>query len=51
MGKIGFYKERGRELGITAKVEAARKLGQKTCLVELNSKGDKNMIMINKTKL
>jgi hypothetical protein len=34
-----------------AKVEAARKLGQKTCLVELNSKGDKYMVMINKTKL
>jgi hypothetical protein len=33
-------------LGITAKVEAARKLGQKTCLLELNSKGDKNMVII-----
>jgi hypothetical protein len=51
MGKIGFYKERGRELRITVNVEAARKLGEKTCLIELNSKGDKNMVMINKTNL
>ncbi|KAJ8956684.1 hypothetical protein NQ318_014039 [Aromia moschata] len=39
------------ELGIKIKTESARKIGEKTCLVELISKDDKNTVMQNKSKL
>lgn len=38
-------------LGVSLKVEMARKLREDMCLVELNSKSDKSMVMQNKNKL
>lgn len=49
--KEGVEKFIEKELGATIKVESARKLGTKTCLVELNSRSDKTVIMSNKSKL
>ncbi|KAF5297579.1 hypothetical protein FQA39_LY12055 [Lamprigera yunnana] len=40
-----------KALGVTLKVEIARKLREDMCLVELNSKSDKSMVMQCKNKL
>ncbi|KAI4465545.1 hypothetical protein MML48_3g00012184 [Holotrichia oblita] len=40
-----------KELGAAIKIESAIKLGEKTCLIELNSKDDKATVMSNKSKL
>ncbi|KAK9708944.1 hypothetical protein QE152_g26919 [Popillia japonica] len=40
-----------KELGAAIKIESATKLGEETCLVELNNKDDKATIMSNKSKL
>lgn len=40
-----------KELGVKVKVNDARKLGDKTCLVELDNKYEKSKVMQNKMKL
>lgn len=40
-----------KELGVEIRIESAIKLAEKTCLIELNSKTDKMVIMNNKSKL